>query len=178
MRDSWSSEARSSAYTYHYLSCRSPRLGVRECVTHLFEPKDLIHQRFDGAAFHQPRDCSQLFSIGPHEKVLIPSVVLARGGQRFSGQYCDRENDDGVEPPTSCKRWGRGATVDAHHHAAGFHTLETPHQRFTACAVQHHVTILGHVFKARATIVNRHVRAQTRHQLHVALAHRGEDRCA
>src|SRR5256885_7420084 len=45
------------------------RSGIRECITHLLERKHLVHQRFDDAAFHQPRDFSQLFSVGTHEKV-------------------------------------------------------------------------------------------------------------
>ena len=75
-----------------HLSPRPPGLGVGECITHIVEPKDLIHQRSDGAAFHQPRDFSQLFSIGMHEKVLITGLVLPRCGQGFSGQHPDREN--------------------------------------------------------------------------------------
>src|SRR5713101_4923178 len=84
-----------------HLSRRPPGLGVGECITHLVEPKDLIHQRSDGAPFHQPRDFSQLFSIGMHEKVLITGLVLPRCGQGFSGQHPDRENDDGIESPAS-----------------------------------------------------------------------------
>src|SRR5260221_10024618 len=37
---------------YDHFSCRSPGLGVRECVTHLLERKDLVHERFDDASFH------------------------------------------------------------------------------------------------------------------------------
>ena len=71
------------------LSRRPPGLGVGECITHLVEPKDLIHQRSDGAAFHQPRDFSQLFSIGMHEKVLITGLVFPRCSLGFSCNGCN-----------------------------------------------------------------------------------------
>ena len=124
-----------------HLSRRPPGLGVGECITHLVEPKDLIHQRSDGAAFHQPRNFSQLFSIGMHEQVLITGLAPPRCSQGLSRQHSDRESDDGIEPPTSGKRWGRGAAVDAHHHTARFHALEAPHQSVTTRAVQHQVNL-------------------------------------
>src|SRR5207247_9280773 len=105
-------------------------------------------------------------------------LVLPRCGQGFSGQHPDRENDDGIEPPASCKRWGRGAAVDAHHHTARFHTLEAPHQCVTTRAVQHHVTFFGHLFKTFGSIVDGDVRAQTLHHLHIAFPHGGKYRCA
>src|SRR5438445_10829071 len=64
-----------------HLSRHPPGLGVGECITHLVEPKDLVHQRSDCAAFHQLRDFSQLFSIGMHEKVFITGLVPPRCGQ-------------------------------------------------------------------------------------------------
>src|SRR4030095_9742275 len=68
-----------------HLSRRPPGLGVGECITQLVEPKDLIHQGSDGTTLHQPRDFSQLFSIGMHEKVLITGLVLPRCRQGLSG---------------------------------------------------------------------------------------------
>src|SRR5205809_606593 len=48
----------------------------------------------------------------------------------------------------------------------------------TSRAVQHHVTIFGHVFKTCAAVINGDVRAQTLHQFHIALPHRRENRRA
>src|SRR5207237_2348831 len=89
----------------------------------------------------------------------------------------DRQDNDRVESPAPRKRCRRRA-ADAHHHPTRFHALETPHQRVTPRAVQHYVTILGHVFKTRAAIINGDVRAQALHQLYITLANRSENSCA
>jgi len=42
------------------------------------ESKHLVDQRFDRAAFHQPRDFSQLFSVAPPRKGTRDGVMASR----------------------------------------------------------------------------------------------------
>src|SRR5438045_8933119 len=70
-----------------HFSRRPPGLGIRERLTHVLERKYLVHQRFDSAAFHEPRDFSQLFSVGSHEQVLVAGVLTPRGSGRLAASH-------------------------------------------------------------------------------------------
>ena len=113
-----------------HLSRRSPGLGVSECITHLLEWKDLIHQRTDGALSTTPR-LSQMFPSA-FTKSTHNGVVL-RAEARV-GQQHDRETMMGLAPSFG-KRWDGVLLCDAQHDTAGF--THSKHLRvFTTRAVR------------------------------------------